>query len=64
MAIEITKIGQLPAKRKYTGKCATCKSEYRAEQGDLTYDSDFHESFYWTSCQLCENRVYFYPETK
>lgn len=57
--LKMTKLGQLPAERKYTGKCSTCKSEYEAKQGDLTYESDFRDSWYTAKCELCRNTVYF-----
>jgi DNA-directed RNA polymerase subunit RPC12/RpoP len=59
MAIVMTKRGELPAERKYTGRCGTCKSEFEAKQGDLTYESDYHESYYKAACTLCGNLVYF-----
>lgn len=57
--LKMTKRGQLPAERKYTGKCYTCKSEYDAVQGDLTYESDFRDHWYAATCELCRDKVYF-----
>lgn len=64
MAITMTKVGNLPAQKWYTGRCNTCESEYRAQQKDLTYECDFRESFYTSKCQLegCNETVYFVVE--
>jgi len=59
MAITMTKKGQLPAEKKYKGKCYTCLSEFEAQQKDLTYESDYRESCYYAHCTLCHNRVTF-----
>ena len=59
MAITMTKRGELPAERKYKGKCYTCKSEFEALQKDLKYESDWRDSGYYATCTLCNNRVDF-----
>lgn len=45
MAITMTRVGNLPAEKWYTGRCNTCKSEYRAQQKDLTYECDSESPF-------------------
>lgn len=64
MAVQMTKEGCLPAEKYYIGKCSKCKSEYRAQQKDLKYESDFRESYYTFECQLrgCNTLVYFNKE--
>lgn len=64
MAIEMTFVGKLPEEKPYVGRCSKCKSEYRANREDLSYDSDYRESNYTTSCKLkgCNSLVYFFQE--
>jgi demethoxyubiquinone hydroxylase (CLK1/Coq7/Cat5 family) len=57
--IRMTKRGELPAEKPYKGTCSTCKSEYIALQGDLKYESDYHDSWYEAKCELCSSTVYF-----
>ena len=59
MAIVMTKKGELPSERKFTGRCGTCKSEFEAKQGDLEYEADYHSSCYKAPCTLCNSVVYF-----
>lgn len=62
--LEMTKIGELPAEKFYKGACSKCKSEYRAQQKDLFYESDYRESYWTAKCQLtgCGKIVYFNQE--
>ena len=64
MAITMTKKGQLPPERFYIGRCSSCKSEYRAQQKDLTYECDYRESSYVHKCTLagCTTLVCFLEE--
>ena len=59
MAIKMTKRGTLPSERTYSGTCKSCGSEYVAQEKDLDYRSDYHDSWYQADCQLCDNIVYF-----
>lgn len=64
MTLVMVKEGKLPAEKFYIGRCTTCKSEYRAQQKDLTYECDYRESSYVHKCTLrgCSTLVYFSEE--
>lgn len=64
MTLVMTVKGELPAEKFYIGRCCKCKSEYRAQRKDLTYDSDYRESNYIHRCILpgCDTTVYFSEE--
>jgi hypothetical protein len=64
MTLVMTRRGQLPAEKLYVGTCSKCKSQYRAQQKDLTYESDYRESSYVHRCILtgCNTTVYFSEE--
>jgi hypothetical protein len=64
MAIIMLTTGSLPAKKFYVGQCTTCKSTYRAQREDLTYECDYRESGYISKCQFsgCSATVYFVEE--
>lgn len=64
MTLVMTRTGELPAEKFYTGRCNKCKSEYRAQRKDLTYESDYRESSYIHKCLLkgCNTTVYFSEE--
>lgn len=64
MAIEMTKVGQLPAEKMYVGRCSNCGSGYHAQRKDLDYECDYREASYTARCQLagCSSLVYFSEE--
>ena len=59
--IEMTKRGQIPEEKVFTGRCTRCMSEYKALRKDLTYECDYREASYTAYCQLpgCNSVVYF-----
>lgn len=65
--ITMTKKGELPGEKWYTGKCNFCMSEYRAQKKDLHTEDSYRDGpSHSAECQLagCNRLVYFTKEVK
>lgn len=55
--MRIVKRGQLPGDKQQEITCQNCKSEIEIANSELTYASQYNESFYYFQCPVCGHQV-------